>query len=315
MNLALHPEFIKQSATRRYLLGISGGRDSVAMLRTLLDAGYQNLVLCHLNHGLRSKESGQDASFVRRLAKKHHLPCEVDRINVEQRIKQSGESMELAARNSRHEFFARCARLHRCPRILLAHHADDQVETILFNLLRGSGGLRGMKFLSTHMVDGKELIFNRPLLQVNRTDIDHYLRVHKISYREDQSNAEAIAVRNRLRNEAIPLLNEIMNRNIGPNLLRAEAIFQQQETALHQQLDELQLLDPQGRLFLPQFTQLSSALQSMAMLDYLRSHGISDISQSLLERCLTLAHQSDIAKINLPGNRFLRRKEKRIFIS
>jgi len=81
----------------------------VALLYTLLDAGYKKLVLCHLNHALRGKESGQDAAFVRRLAQKHSLPYEIARVDVIQRTHQTGESMELAARNARHTFFLRNA--------------------------------------------------------------------------------------------------------------------------------------------------------------------------------------------------------------
>ena len=89
---------------------------------------------------------GQDAALVRRLAKKYNLLSETDRVNVPELMLQNGGSMELEARNARHQFFAGCARKFRCSRILLAHHADDQAETILFNLLRGSYGLKGMHF-------------------------------------------------------------------------------------------------------------------------------------------------------------------------
>ena len=287
----------------------------MALFHTLLEAGYRNLVLCHLNHGLRGKASGQDAAFVRRLAKKHHLPCEIDRIDVMAQVQTTGESMELAARNARHAFFAQCARTHRCSRVLLAHHADDQAETLLFNLLRGSGGLKGMLFSTEHVIGGKRLTLMHPLLETSRDEINHYLDTHQVSYREDASNAEPIATRNRLRNEAIPLLTEIMGRQIRPTLLRAASISKAKDQALEDTLDTLKLEDPQGRLFLPKIIQLSPALQLMALQRYLKRHDVRDISHDVLLRCQSLLDPTHPAKINLPGGLFFQRKEKRLFIA
>ena len=314
MSISLHPEFLRQSRKRRYLLGISGGRDSVALLHILLEAGYRNIVLCHLNHMLRGPESSKDAALVRRLAKKHKLPCEVAKEDINKLMLQEGESMELAARNARHRFFAQCARQFRCPRVLLAHHADDQAETILFNLLRGSQGLRGMKLSSVHTVEGKELTILRPLLDTTRGEIDVYVKANRIAYREDASNAEESTTRNRLRNRAIPILNEIMGREVRPALIRAEAASQRQQEAIEAVLSTMKLRDPQGRLFLPKIASLPPALQSSVLHDYLKEHEVNDISQELLERCSLLITEVGVAKVNLPGNRFLRRKEQRLFI-
>lgn len=314
MSLHLHPQFLALAKKRKFLLGISGGRDSVALLYALLAAGYKNLVLCHLNHGLRGTASGQDAAFVGRLAKKFNLPYEVERIDLKQAIIDSGESMELAARNARHTFFAQCAQLHRCHRIILAHHADDQAETILFNLLRGSGGLRGMQFISEQLIGRKKLSFLRPMLDVSRSDIDGYITANHIKYREDASNAEAIATRNRIRNEAIPLLVDIMGREISPALVRAAATSRAKDEALKNTLESLQLKDPQGRLFIPKLIQLSPAMQRMALHQYLKHSGTHNISHHLLERCQGLLTDTKTSKINLPGGLFLRRKEKRLFI-
>jgi len=223
--------------------------------------------------------------------------------------------MELEARNARHQFFAGCARKFRCSRILLAHHADDQAETILFNLLRGSYGLKGMHFSTIHQVNGIELQLLRPLLETTREDINDYLAAQKISFRDDASNAEAITTRNRLRLEAIPLLNDILGREIRPAILKAAVASQAQQQAIASTLESMQLHDPQGRLFYPKIAKLSPALQSSAIHSYLKAHDVSDITQELLSRCNSLITDPSIAKVNLPGGRFLRRREKRIFIS
>ena len=127
------------------MVGVSGGADSVALLHLLVAGGFRNLVVCHLDHCLRGRASTGDARFVRRLAEKLGLECEIGRIDVAERMAASRDSMETAARNARHGFFAECAVKHRCRRILLGHHADDQAETVLWNLLRGSHGLKGMR--------------------------------------------------------------------------------------------------------------------------------------------------------------------------
>ncbi len=311
VSLPLHPEFLSHPPEGRYLLGISGGRDSVALFHRLRQSGYKNLVLCHLNHGLRGEASEEDAAFVKHLGKRYGLPVEIKLADVTSRMQEKGESMELAARNARHDFFSECAEKHNTQDVLLAHHSDDQVETILFNLMRGSGGLRGMCFESR--LGNLRLL--RPLLLVTRNDITEYLARGGFDYREDASNNDPIATRNRIRNEAIPLLNEIMGREIRPAIIRAAEVSQSQHDALKNSLKNHQLEDPQGRLFLPLLLTLPPALQRIALQDYLKKHQIPDITHDLLGRGLSMLKNNNPAKINLPGGKFLRRKEKRLFVS
>ena len=129
---------------RRYLIGVSGGRDSVALLHQLVDLGYRRLVVCHLDHQLRGRASKADARFVERLAAKLDCEFEIDRTDVAALARKSKQSIETAGRTARYEFFARVARRRRCHTIFLGHHADDLVETFLMNLFRGrrAGGLR-----------------------------------------------------------------------------------------------------------------------------------------------------------------------------
>ncbi len=318
MKLLLHPKFTMLSKKQRFLVGISGGRDSVALLYALLDAGYNDLVLCHLNHQLRGDESDGDAKMVRRLAQQHQLDCHIETSNIMQHCEETGDSMELAARHARHLFFSKCATHHNAKHILLAHHADDQAETVLFNLLRGSGGLKGIPYSSDisvkHHNHSSTITLLRPLLENTRKTIDAYLDERKIPYREDSTNAQPIATRNRLRNEALPLLQSIMGRDVRSAILRATKIADKKDEALREILSNMELTDPQGRLFLPKLSKLPTALCQMALHDYLKEHKISDISQKLLEQSESLIHHNSPAKINLPGNAYLRRKEQRIFI-
>lgn len=313
MSITLHPEFV-HSDQDPYLLALSGGRDSVALLHLLLSLGVENLVLCHVNHGLRGEESDLDAAFVEALAKKHQLRCEISKIDVKQRMCDKGESMELAARLSRHEYFAYCASKHECRRVLLAHHADDQAETVLFKLLRGSGGLQGMTYSRRHTVADEELELLRPLLLTPREEINQYIKTHGITYREDLSNAEAVAVRNRLRNEVMPLLNDIMKRDVSMSINRAVSISALQDKALREALQQHEVEDPQGRLFLPVINTLPAALKYLALHDYLKKQGVSNISYQLLDECLDILSEQTSSKVNLPGGRFFRRKQQRAFV-
>src|SRR4051794_14593076 len=124
---------------RRYLVGVSGGRDSVALLHLLAHSGYRRLIVCHLDHQLRGRSSAADAKFVKTLATKLKLECEIGRTEVAALAKRTKQSLETAGRNARYEFFAGVARRHRCRTLFLGHHADDLAETFLLNLFRGAG--------------------------------------------------------------------------------------------------------------------------------------------------------------------------------
>lgn len=299
---------------RRHLLGLSGGRDSVALLHVLLEAGARNIVCCHLNHQLRGLFSNDDAAFVRELAEEHEIPFEIARVNVKRLAEERRLSIEAAARAARHEFFAACAARYKCNRVLLAHHADDDAETILFNLLRGSAGLQGMQYESTVQVGRKKLMMVRPLLSHRREEIDEFLSSRQISYRDDASNAEPFAVRNRIRHELLPLMEQIMNRDVVPALMRAADISHDDRECLGGMLEVLQLVDPQGRLYLPKLRALPEGLQRRSIHQFLTGRKVPDLSSSLLDEAVALLDPANPAKMNLPGNRHLRRRARRLFV-
>ncbi|MDP0491169.1 MAG: tRNA lysidine(34) synthetase TilS [Verrucomicrobiota bacterium JB023] len=303
----LHPD-------QDYLLGLSGGRDSVALLHLLCEAGIQRLHLVHLNHQLRGEESEGDARFVRELATHYGLPFTVAREKVTTLAEERAISLETAARQARHQLFARVAVETGRSQILLAHHAEDQAETLLFNLLRGSAGLKGMTSTQPLTIDGKTLLLLRPLLQVRRKELTRYLTERNLAWREDRSNASSDFTRNRLRNEALPLLTDILGRDIIPPLLRAHEDSQEKEDTLNDLLDAFRLLDPQGRIHLPTFRLLPRPLQKKALFQFLSKNGIPELSSDLISRSLTLLDPNGPAKINLPGDRFIQRREGRLFL-
>lgn len=309
------PWFPTASRRKRWLVGVSGGADSVALLHLLVEAGFRNLIVCHLDHGLRGRASAGDAKFVRQLADRLGLVCETGKADVKGRMKAKAESMETAARHERHAFFSACAGKHRCKDVLLAHHADDQAETVLWNLLRGSHGLKGMRERQPFTTEsGAALEFHRPLLEVRRRDLVEWLVAGNHRWREDASNAEPVAVRNRLRNEAFPLLAEISGRDPAQALARGAADTEENEALETWALEQAKVLDPQGRLHVLVMRTLPVVLRRIALRNFLRDGGIGPIDRDLIERGLSLLDVANPATLNLPGGGKLRRREARLWI-
>ena len=309
------PWLATAARSERWLVGVSGGADSVALLHLLVAAGFSNMIACHLDHRLRGRASTEDAKFVRRLAGKLRVECEISTADVQGRMSKRGESLETAARHERHDFFAHCSVKFSSPRILLAHHADDQAETVLWNLLRGSHGLKGMQVEQILVTEsGARLELSRPLLDVRHSDLVAWLKSCEHRWREDASNAQPIAIRNRLRNEALPLLETISNRDAVQALVRGAAESEDAAALETWALDQITIIDPQGRLHLPTLRTLPVALQRVAVRKFLADQGIYSPDRSTLDRALKLLDVTGAAVINLPGGRWLRRRAGRLVV-
>lgn len=297
----------------RYLIGVSGGRDSVALLHWLTNLGYKKLIVCHLNHQLRGRSSDADARFVEKLAKKYQADFELGAANVRVLARKKKFSIETAAREARYSFFAKAAKHRRCTTIFLAHHADDLVETFLLNLIRGAGlgGLAAMRDISTRRVDKLTLTIVRPMLTVWRTEIDDYVHKHRLKFREDASNKNLLAMRNRLRNRIIPYLEKMLGRNIRQNLWRTATIAADEENWIDNRLPPSTDAD----LSVPKLRALPVALQRRTILKWLRAQNMSGVGFDVIERVRSLADQEvSIAKVNLPRDRHARRRAGKIFI-
>lgn len=297
----------------RYLIGVSGGRDSIALLNWLVNLGYKKLIVCHLNHQLRGRSSDADARFVEKLAAKYRVDFELGAANVRALAKKKKMSMETAAREARYSFFAKAAKRHGCRTIFLAHHADDLVETFLFNLIRGAGltGLAAMRDVSTRRVDNVDLAIVRPLLSVWRTEIDDYAREHRLKFREDASNKNLAPMRNRIRNRIIPYLEKNLGRNIRQNIWRTAIIAAEEENWIDSEVPDSANAD----LSVPKLRALSVALQRRIILKWLRAKDISEVGFDVIEHVRSLADRdAAVAKVNLPRNRHVRRRAGRIFI-
>ncbi|HCG77408.1 MAG: tRNA lysidine(34) synthetase TilS [bacterium (Candidatus Ratteibacteria) CG_4_9_14_3_um_filter_41_21] len=192
----------------KVLLGISGGPDSVALLDLLFRFKKKlkfSLFLCHLNHGLR-KEAENEAHFVKELANSFFLPITIKRKNIS---KVKGGSLEEKARNARYRFFTQTAKKYHAHKIAIAHNLDDQAETILLRIIRGTGllGLGGIRF-KRPLENASSIQIIRPLLSVNREKILNYLKERELSFVKDKSNDSPIYLRNRIRAQLLPVLAE-----------------------------------------------------------------------------------------------------------
>jgi tRNA(Ile)-lysidine synthetase-like protein len=285
-------------------VGVSGGRDSVALLHALVERGESALVVCHFDHGLRP-ESAFEAEFVAELARGYGLPFEVER-NASMRKKQS---VETAAREGRYAFFESVAARRECPRLYLAHHADDQAETFLFNLLRGSGsaGLGAMRPVSQRGA----LIVHRPLLGTWRDEIDRYVAAHALRHCEDPTNRDLQHTRNRMRHEIIPYLEKTLGRNVRAALWRSAEIL----AAEDELLDKLTpSQDTAAELEVAILRALPLALQRRVVQAWLCARGVPNVSFEDVEDVLRMVHQRAPAKVNLSSNQHARRRAGRIFL-
>lgn len=310
--LAAMADAVPESRRARYLVGVSGGRDSVVMLHGLNTLGFRNLVVCHLDHGMRGSASDGDREFVERLAQRLGLECETETVCLETVASESGVSLETAGRIERHAFFASVARRRRCPRVFLGHHGDDQVETFLFNLFRGSGpaGLAGMR---PH-TELEGLILLRPLLGVSRAEIQEYAERRRIKYREDASNTDPRHTRNRIRHEVIPLLESVFGRDVRRSLRRTAEILRAEEDWIA----ELPVLRPAAlrpdlRLPVEHVSGLPLGLRRRLLKAWLERGGIRDVGFDEVERVRSLL-DGETAKVNLPGARYARRRSGMLFL-
>lgn len=183
------------------LVCVSGGADSIALL-DVLDRGGYRCVVAHCNFHLRGKESDRDEAFVRAEAERRGLPIRVAQFDTHSHAAEQHESIEVAARNMRYRWFEQVAREEQCEAIAVAHHRNDQAETVLMNMLRGSGlrGLGGMRAKSVNPVTGGEPPIIRPLLCTTHDYIVHYLRdIRRLQWVEDTTNGDTSIRRNAIR--------------------------------------------------------------------------------------------------------------------
>jgi tRNA(Ile)-lysidine synthase len=208
--------------SRRVLVGVSGGPDSVALLLGLVDLQDKmkfELLAAHVHHGWRGDAADDDAAWVAELGQRLRVPTEVLAVTPEQKSRHGAKTLEEGARDSRYELLSNCAAKHGCTLVAVGHTSDDQVETVLHHIVRGTGlaGLGGMP-AERQLTDAVKLV--RPLLNIARTDVLAFLAERRQSFRVDATNADVTLTRNRVRHELLPLLRTKFNRQVDAAILR-----------------------------------------------------------------------------------------------
>jgi tRNA(Ile)-lysidine synthase len=246
---------------------------------------------------------------VKDLATRLGCECVVRRVNVTKLAQRLKCSIETAAREARYGFFSRVGRRRGVHRLFLAHHADDQVETLLFNLLRGSGAT-GLGAMRGETMRGEMQIL-RPLLGVWREEIDRYITEHELAFREDVSNTDPKHTRNRLRHEVVPMLGKVFGREVRRTLWRSAEILREEDALLAESPELMAAHDRELPLVVVK--PLPLALQRRLILAWLRARGIANVGFEEVESVRGLLAGA-VAKVNLPGDHHARRRAGRIFV-
>jgi len=244
----------------RIVIGVSGGPDSVCLLDILAQLRPKcdmKLIIAHINYGLRGKDSQRDEEFVRKLAERYNL--KIFSIKPIIRIKNSENEM----RNIRYEFFERVRAKNKFDYIAVGHNMEDQVETFIMRIIRGSGlkGLSAMQYKSGKII--------RPLLGTPRAEILRYLKNKKLNYRIDKTNKENYFFRNRVRNKLIPYLERNFNPNIKKTIFEATGSIAEDNSLIQELSDKV--YGNEAALSVRKILKLPPALQGRVLLRFINN--------------------------------------------
>ncbi len=276
------------------VVGVSGGADSVCLLRVLTALKERlpmRLHAVHVEHGLRGKSSLADAAFTQQLCRELDIPCSIVHVDAAGEAARRGLSVEEAGRILRYEAFARAVKETDSACIATAHHAEDQVETMLLNLSRGTGltGMGGIRPAA-----GKRI---RPLLFVQRGEIEAYLQAIGQTWQTDETNGEEIYARNRLRLQVLPVLQENINaraaQHFGQAALDAQRADAYLEKLARSKINGTVVCRP-GRVYIP--VQLLQQEEEL-MQEYILRLCIRDLRQGLALKDVSRFHISELIRL------------------
>ncbi len=279
------------------IAAFSGGADSLAMLLAL--AAYRDhhsftLTAAHLNHGLRGSEADEDEVFVRQWCDKLNISCHFEKADIKQLAAEQRKGLEETGRTARYQLFDEIAQKYKrknkqvSVRIALAHHQQDQAETLLMHLGRGSGldGLAGMKPVNGHLI--------RPLLERSRGEIETFLRRQGITWREDKTNQQLIPLRNNIRHRLLPLWQDILGYDPSPRLARTAQLAADDQKLINELLHPVyQDIHTGGRLHAGKLIACSASAASHLLRRFWRE-------RTLCEQDLSWVHVRQILDW-LPG--------------
>ncbi len=293
----------------RVLLAVSGGADSMAlldMMARLAPVLNVQLGVAHYNHGLRGDASNQDATFVIEQARLRGIKSFVGRGDVARMADEGKLSVEDAARRARYTFLGRVAQKHRFHVVMTAHNANDNAETLLLNLLRGSG-VHGLAAIPAVRPLIRQIVLARPLLAFQRGEIEAYVQEADVAWREDESNASPKYLRNRVRHELLPMLTKF-NPSIVATLGSTAAIMRTLDTYLSQNVEQaaaqvvVEEMKDRLVLNLGQLKHYLPAIQTEVLQRTISNlFEIQPIDYAAVDRLLSLLYKDTGARVDVAG--------------
>ena len=255
---------------KKALLAVSGGMDSMIMCDLFHEAKFP-FAIAHCNFQLRGKESDADEELVKKIAKKYDVEIFVKKFETKKHAEEKNISIQLAARELRYNWFEELRKEKGFNLIATAHHLNDNIETILFNLTKGTGirGLRGIPVRQVNII--------RPLLFASRKEIEIYQREKSLEYRDDSSNADDKYTRNKIRHHIIPLLKEI-NPSLEKTFAEKVELFSQLETMYDKEMKKLSLqlfLPRNSNIYIPVLKLKKTKNASSVLFEYLKDFGFN----------------------------------------
>jgi tRNA(Ile)-lysidine synthase len=290
------------------VVGLSGGPDSVCLLHILCTLSCRlntSIFAVHINHMLRGEESEGDEGYVRELCGKLNVPLYVFRHDIRTISAEKGISLEEAGREIRYSRFNYVAEKVGAAKIAVAHNKNDQAETILFNLIRGTGlnGLKGMEYKSGRLI--------RPLLEIGREDIEAYCRENSLFPRVDSTNMETVYTRNKIRLDLIPYIDKLFNSNIVESISRMSLLIRDDYDYLEEHLSKIYeqyIIKSQDNavwLNIKEFLKANPALQKRLIRRAIKQvkGNLKDVEGVHLESALALCKDGRTgSQIHLPDN-------------
>ena len=293
------------------VIGVSGGPDSMALLNILIKLKQEinfNIAVAHINHGMRD-EAEEETRYVEEFCKRNGIPCYIKKEKVEQLAKEQKIGTEEAGRKLRYSFFEEVAKKVDATKIATAHNANDNAETVLMNIIRGSG-LSGLKGIEVKR-DNKYI---RPLSKCDRREIEEYCMQNQLDPKQDKTNKENIYTRNKIRNQLIPYIEENFNPNIITSLNRlSELAFQDNEyieKQVEQIYEEIKISESLGNIDIQNKDEIQLDLKKFNHKEkVIKNRLVLYTINKLLGNCQNIekVHISDIIKLceNNIGNKFL----------
>lgn len=289
---------------KRTLLAVSGGTDSVAMVDLFAKAAYP-FAIAHCNFNLRGAESDADEAFVKELAAKYKVQVFITKFDTGKLADEMGISIQLAARQLRYTWFNELLSEHQFNNIATAHHLNDNIETIIYNLTKGTGirGLRGIPVKQGNII--------RPVLFATRQQLEEHLQENNLTYREDSSNASDKYIRNKIRHHVIPLLKEI-NPALEKTFAEKIGVFIQLEDMYEKQMKataKTLFIPRKGDVYIPILKLKKTKNVASVLYEYLKDYGfnaedVEDILEGLNDSKTGKQYLSSTARI-IKDRRFL----------